>query len=217
MNAKELFHADGRSAGVWHCTTCLYVKLSKEVAEQCCAPRKCDNCDNTTRGLGYALCDDCKAKADAKRDHEIFEKAEKFTVATCPADVALYYKEEFHFGGCDDLIEHLADDGADSFDTWPVVAWICEPRLVCLDPDRVIEQLNDDMEIDSDYTTIDAAAEDLTGLKAAIEGWNKKQTRPLWYPAHKKCVVITRSDVWPDSAGPGSDEEPPPDDEDDEE
>lgn len=38
MNATELFHSDGKTAGVWYCAECRVVHKDQPGAEQCCKP-----------------------------------------------------------------------------------------------------------------------------------------------------------------------------------
>ena len=74
-NAIELYHADGKSAGVYYCEKCRRVSQKKEHAEKCCKPTKCRYCGKDSGGKDCLACPACERKNEAIREAARFEKA----------------------------------------------------------------------------------------------------------------------------------------------
>lgn len=190
MNAIELFHADGKTAGIYHCEKCRIVKRTKAEADQCCAPVKCADCGSENVPKYYTVCDACRHKKEADREAERFAKAEKVTEWSG----AIYsdgrgWNEGF-FANVEDLEDWLAceeeDDGSQP--DRPEYVWTCDDKPFCqLDYDHIIEnaiqEAYEDWEPDS-ITGADA-------LKAAIEAFNEANKEHVsWEPNYKRALLL---------------------------
>lgn len=171
MNAYELFHKDGRTAGAFYCSKCRVIHPSNEAAEQCCAPYKCQYCGKETERNYHTCCDACRAIKDDERELERFTKSEKLTEWDGPVySEGLGYRDGF-FESVADMIEELGDAADENDEVTPVTyVWTCRKipfAIASLDTitERITEEGYEDFDPD-----------DLNGLKEledAIDKFNK--------------------------------------------
>src|ERR1035438_10465420 len=116
MNAQELFLKDGKSAGVSFCEKCKIVHRTKESADDCCMPYKCNVCGIEIER--YRLtCNSCAINKDHQKEMALFEKAEKLTSFSGQIN----HSDKFY-----DCIEDMLDDIDDPSD-YPEFVWATMP------------------------------------------------------------------------------------------
>lgn len=178
MNATELFHADGKSAGIWYCAKCRVVARSREDAEQCCQPRKCECGSEVERG--WICCNECRRKKDVARERERFEKAEKLTEWD-----GWVFCGGIGSDGFSESLEDFYDNWADEHDgggELPEYVWACKENHL-VHADIAIENF--------DLNELDGLPE----LKAAINtfvGLNKDKIS--YEPDYTKAVLTSKKD-----------------------
>ena len=90
MNAIEIV--------AYKCSKCGTAYQSREYAEKCCMPKKCDDCGcEIPHNSYYVVCDSCRSKREAAKEKERFNKAikEDKSIFT-KEDVDLIYKMNNH-------------------------------------------------------------------------------------------------------------------------
>ena len=123
MNTTELFHQDGRSAGVFYCGECRLVHRTKELTDQCCAPNKCSICGKDKERY-YTKCPACLHLAELQKEQERFEKAEKLTKWD-----GWVYLEGTGSDGYSESVDAFIEDWEDNHDEnepLPAYVWTCE-------------------------------------------------------------------------------------------
>ena len=185
MNPIELFHKNGKSAGVFYCYKCHRVAKSKDAAEECCTPTLCKFCGKPCRQY-HTCCDDCSKSQSVKAEQERFDKAEKLT----KWDGWVFSDGlGFHNGFAEsvsDLLDQLDDDEA------PEYVWACDPvNFAVASIDDVIRPI---LENEAAYEGFDS--DHLNGideLKAAIDQFNESNKHIVSYvPNFKKAVLIQK-------------------------
>jgi hypothetical protein len=188
MNATELFHADGKSAGIFYCAKCRLVKPGKEQAEECCKPDLCNHCGKETGRKYFKICDTCERVQQIMRDDDRYAAAEKIPAAEWSGPV---YAEgigcnEGYFKSVFDLLDWISteEDGDDN-----VRVWACDERQTCfLDYDRIIEDATQEAHEGFDPDDLNGADE----LKKAIEIFNEANKKTVtWEPNYKKTILLT--------------------------
>lgn len=192
MNAKELFHQDGKTAGVYYCGECRIVAKTREQADECCAPYKCAYCGCAVPRKNYrTACADCIAANDEKKERERFEKAEKVEEWEGPVfcDAASYNEgffpslgELFDYFGCEANFDENGSEGI------PAYVWTCRViPFVSYDVGSIKESLEgyEDWEGDTDGDD---------ELQAALDAWaEKNKGRVRWEPDYSRAVVLDKS------------------------
>jgi hypothetical protein len=179
MNAIELFHADGKPCGIYHCEKCRIVKRTKEEADECCLPRICD-CGAECAQY-YTVCDDCRRKKDIARERARFDAAEKVT--TWDGPVCEPHGDRY-CRNLDELLELFdCDESAP-----PEYVWTCSERPVCnLDYGSIIEGATGDAYEDFDPGSLDGEKE----LTEALEKFNAlNKEHVVWEPNYKVALVL---------------------------
>lgn len=190
MNAIELFHADGKPAGIYHCEKCRIVKRTKDEADQCCAPVKCAICGAENVRQYHCNCDACDEKKRVESEAERFAKAEKVT----EWNGAIYSEghgwNEGYFANLEDLEDWLAceEDEDGSQPDRPEYVWTCDDKRFCqLDYDHIIENATQEAYEDWDAGNISGEKE----LKAAIEVFNEANKEHVsWEPNLKRALLL---------------------------
>jgi hypothetical protein len=185
MNATELYHQDGKSAGVFYCTACRCVQRTKEEADQCCAPTKCRDCGQETGRKWYVTCAECDRKNRLKQEAERFEKAEKRT----GWDGWVYREGTGRDGfseSLSDFWENWENDHA-AGDEPPTYVWACtEHHFARADLDEITERI-----AENGYEDFDG--DDLRGLvefKAAIQRFNEANHDLVSYAPDYRVAVL---------------------------
>lgn len=188
MNAVELFHKDGHSAGVYYCGECRQVHSSNHTIEECCKPYKCKQCGEECKQY-HTICDACERVEIARKERERFEKAEK--VAESEWDGWVYCEGTGNDGfseSVDALIESCKDDEIDV----PEYAWVCNPKqFATLDIDDIKSLISDRQEAYRDFDPDDLNG--LEDLKKALDAFNEANAAIVSYsPDYKRAVIIKK-------------------------
>lgn len=188
MNAVELFHQDGRSAGVYYCGRCRIVRKTVEQAESCCQPRHCEKCGNEIDEQYRSVCEDCRHEERMQKETERLAKAElvEYEGGWVFSDAIAYNNGYFESMG--DLLDHIQDEEPEQ---WPEFAYLTSEQPFAIDYDRVIEDAESQLEWDSDWGEPSYTGED--ELRAAIEKFNEanKSIKTYW-PDYGRKVKVPR-------------------------
>lgn len=198
MNAKELFHQDGKSAGVFYCGECRNVAKSQELAEECCAPYKCQYCGcDVPRKNFRTACPDCIASNDEKKERERFESAEKLTEWDGPVFCESASYNEGFFPSLAELYDYFgceANFDEDGSEALPPYAWACNViQFVSYDVGSIKESLEgyEDWEGDTDGDN---------ELQAALDAWAERNAKVVrWEPDYKRAVLLDQSILYAES------------------
>lgn len=184
MNAIELFHQNGKPAGVFYCEKCRTVNLSRGVAEQCCQNYRCDKCGKDTGSRTRLRCDLCMMKDDEEKELARFENAEKLT----SWDGLVFDGSDFH-ASLEEFIDQWGYDHGDN--DMPEYVWACKPkRFVKLDIADIMESLTDDAPEDWDWETLNGLKEFDEAIKKFIAANSDVRS---YEPDYTKAVIIKKS------------------------
>jgi len=170
MQAKELFHSDGKSSGVWFCSECKIVKRTEAEAEQCCTPRECADCGQplSKERRGWSVCERCWDCREEKRRHERLEKA----VEVDSSESVMLMVEEFCGNGDDGWFRHIdeiVDYGCDEDpDCRPEFAFCSKPQQRQINLGDVLERLCED-----GYEDMGENFYGVKELQAAVDRFNE--------------------------------------------
>jgi hypothetical protein len=181
VNAIELHHADGRTAGVWYCEKCKCVSATKFAADECCLPRKCA-CGKECEP-GWAICEECRESARLIREAQRFEKAEKLTEWDGHLFIDGFGSEYF-----DDIDAIVCDWECGDGDTPPAYAYACKKTpMVDRDSSDVVECIEG-------YEDWDGELNGVEELEEAIQKFNKANAdKYLLEPDYSKVILLDPS------------------------
>jgi hypothetical protein len=190
MNPKELFHADGHSAGVFFCGQCRAVHGQLELAEQCCSPYRCEQCGVETKRY-WMICDACRSAKQERSEQMVWENSTKVPEAEWNGPVWDEFNDSFHDSIEEFVDEWQCDHGPE--DTRPRV-YACFERKMSLDAERLVENALEDMHEDAyDELAPGWCAE----LQQALDAWVEKHSPVTWVPDRKRAIVWEpREDGW---------------------
>ncbi len=190
MNAIELYHQDGKSTGVFYCTKCRCVKRTKEEADKCCEPTKCQYCGKESGHQNYLCCDTCKEINEAKKEADRFEKAEKKTAW----DGWVYLDGTGRDGyseSIEDFWENWENDADESAEK-PKYVWACKKNhFAVADVSDITERIADNGYEDFDVDTLDGLDE----LKAAIEKFNDANKEVVSYEPDYGVAILLNNRI----------------------
>ena len=185
MSAIELYKQDGTTAGIFYCSECRIVHLTKEEAEFCHGERICA-CGKKIESIHsrQSKCGDCDnlewREKMHKQEAERFEKSKKITEAEYTGD-HVYCGDEYY-----DSVE----DAIDQYDERqePEYVWACQDKkLPTVDLEDVTCNLIDNM-------WDDAGTSDLNGieeLEAALKAFNEaNESIQLWEPDYSTAILV---------------------------
>lgn len=213
MNAIELHHKDGRTAGVYYCSECKCVARTIEQATKCCSPYKCTGCGVELPRKNYrTACPKCEAEKEREREAACFAAAEKVT----EWEGWLYSNEvpgynDGYYANIGELMGFVADNTPDAEElaeldedelseipNLPVYLWTCdEKRFATASLDSIMENISD-----RGYEDFDTA--DLKGteaLGAAIDAFNAANAGLVSYSPNYNKALILGMNVQVDSVG----------------
>jgi len=203
MNAIELHHKDGRTAGVYYCSECKCVAKTKERADECCAPYLCTGCGVELPRKNYrTVCSTCSAEREREREAARFAAAEK----VAEWDGWLYSDEiqgynDGYYANVEELIEYIEDNTPEAGEmsemdeeelaeipTLPEYLWTCdEERFATVSLDSIMDTIADDGYEDFDTDDLKGTAE----LGAALEAFNAANAHIVSYsPNYKKVLIL---------------------------
>ena len=185
MPAIELFHQDGKPAGIFYCSNCMVVASSQDMAESCCGERLCA-CGKPIASKHRAACYDCDNKAWHERmDREEmarFKKAAKVNAADYTGDRVFWGDD------CFESIEEAIERAEDGGGPVPKYLWaaknqgVPEARI-----DDLLDRLIEGMWEDADYNDLNGIPE----LEKAIAEFNEaNRGTPVWMVDFSTAIVI---------------------------
>ena len=174
-----------------------------ELARQCCAPGRCEQCGCATRKY-WVACDACRAARDEVALRERFEKAAKLTVAEYydrsdvdgPVFDPLGGEDDGYFhDGVDALREYYVDHPDEERPEW---AWATvEDRGQKPDAGDVIENIASEMHEDA-HEEFDRA-----GLQALLNYWYENQKVVSHMEDDSRAIVLDE-EFWATADSVGS-------------
>lgn len=203
MNATQLFHQDGRSAGVFYCTSCRRVHREESIADVCCTPSLCRTCAEPAEQY-RTTCRSCDDKRKVSQEAARFEAAEKVT----DFDGWVYAEglggyRDGYFGSVGELMDHVSDERPDDEElskmtdeekeeipALPAYAWTCdEIRFAHLDIQSVLDLITDSGDAYEDFDSGDLKG--VTELKAALDAFNKANSGIVsYFPNYERAVLL---------------------------
>lgn len=192
MNALELFHKDGGSAGVFYCGECRCVKRTQDEAEQCCKPYTCSKCGVVTEKY-WTICNGCRSKKRQEEERARFEAAEKIDADAYEGWLYCDGIAGSNEGFFEDL-ETLIDLCCDA-EVKPEYAWACNPQhFAVLDIDDILQRIEEDGDAYEDFD-----ARDMNGipeLEKALVAFNEANIGVVSYsPDYKRAVLLDWSKI----------------------
>lgn len=188
MNAKELFHADGTSAGIWYCQECRRVAGEGPMAAQCCRPVICA-CGATCE-RPWTACSSCRDKLAEERRQAAWDKAEKRNgwewTGPVVTDDAEGYSDGF-WRDLEELQEWLEDEEMTLADVRVYATRKVEPIW---DAASMLEDLCSEMYEDAAQDVDDAAVAE---LQAYLDNWLAEH-RPTSYEGDMKVALVFPED-----------------------
>jgi hypothetical protein len=186
MNAIELFHQNGKTAGVFYCEKCRSVHANKQSAERCCMPFKCDMC-GAPSARDWLLCEICRQRFMEEKEAERFRKSERVEQWGGPVFVEGLGSNEGFFGNLCELIEWIHEN-EDEGEALPTYAWTCdEIPIVNLDYGQIMEDATQEAPECFDLSELAGVTE----LKAALATFNELNQKLVgWEPNFKKAVLV---------------------------
>mgnify|MGYP001203851990 CR=1 FL=1 len=183
MNATELFHKDGRPAGVWYCEKCRLTFSHREAAELCCKPYVCSLCGKPCEQF-HTICESCLSARRIAVEQERFEKAVKLTEWDGWVYVEGLGFQDGFFPDTDELREHC-EEGVDL----PSYAWTCSSKpLVRVDADDILDDIFTDAQEDLERYRIEGLKE----FREAVEAFNEANKILLAYNVNYTQLVLLK-------------------------
>lgn len=195
MSAIELFHQDGKAAGVFYCSECRAVNSTKIGADRCHGEAFCAKCGAKVR---YGVvCSDCQHAdfkiKEAAREAERFEKASK--IPPDDYDGYVYYDAGPHDGYFDswDEFEEWAEENYTDRSHWPEYVWACNDiGLRKASVSDITENILDGMWEDADEDDLIGIME----LAAAIDAFNEANKGISFYqPDYTRAILVPQPDA----------------------
>jgi hypothetical protein len=208
MNATELFHQDGRTAGVFYCAECRHVAKTREQADGCCAPYKCTRCGcDVDRKTYRTVCPPCEEAKRREKEAARFAAAEKVT----EWDGWIYCEEvsgynDHYFVNVGELEDYIASEIPDEVEMallseeeqaevirMPAYVWTCTANaFAAASLDQITEQIADNAYEDFDCADLRG----LDALQAAVDAFNEANAGILCYsPNYKRALILSKSNT----------------------
>ena len=184
MSAIELFHQDGKPAGVWYCSECRAVRPSKDSAETC--HRKLCDCGKPVSSRYVHTCQECDNREWRERmasaEFARYEKATKIPASEWTGDQV--FVDDRYFDTVDEAVEHMEASGGST----PEYIWAAKDIGVCE------AHIEDILERVTERMWEDAGADDLNGvpeLEAAIDAFNKvNEDITVWMVDYSTAILV---------------------------
>lgn len=191
MNAKELFHQDGKPAGIYYCGECRIVSKHLETAEQCCAPRKCGRCGcELPKGQFYLSCDECRRIKQTEDEAAKFAGAEKLTKWDGPVYLEGAGSNEGYFNDLGEFYDWLATREDDEEGPHEPVryVWAChKTSFIRYDVGSITENLEG-------WEEWDGHTKGEEELQAALDAWAEKNKDAVTYSTDwNRAVLVDES------------------------
>ena len=91
MNSKEI--------KAYQCEKCGSSYIDKNVADNCCQPKLCEDCGiEIPKNHYYVVCDKCRVKREEKKELDRYNKATKYTFESAPKEsTKIIYSELYPY------------------------------------------------------------------------------------------------------------------------
>lgn len=154
------------------------MNAARSAAEECCAPRKCEDCEAEVE-RAWLACKPCRARRDTQREAERFAAAEKLSldeyegdVLYDPANDQWFYAEEGF--GEDDRFE----DG---------YAYACTYRPLRLDAQEILyQEIENGEHHDEMYISPQLGDE----LQTFLDDWCARSGQGSYFPEYSRAVLL---------------------------
>lgn len=192
MSAVELFHNDGKPAGIWYCSECRVVNTNKEHAEWCHGEHLC-KCGTQTATRYDDQCMTCKANGWREKEDAAelarFEKATKIEMADYKG--SQMFCNDQYFESIEQYRELIED-----FDTGesvlPKYVWaVTNVGVGCADIDNLIEPLLAEMGEDAETSDLNGVEE----LEKAIDTFNEANKSIVVYMVDYSRAILVPENV----------------------
>lgn len=187
MNAQELYHHDGKPASVSYCSACRRVHRTKDQADECCTPQKCQYCGLETGRPHYTACNSCDQINRSKKEADRFDKAEKKT----EWDGWVYLEgtgKEGYSESIADFWENWESDH-DEGDAKPTYVWACaEIHFAVAEIHHITDYITDQAYDDFDSNDLNG----IPDLEAALAKFNEANKDLVSYlPDYSVAVLLS--------------------------
>ena len=172
--------SDQRKPAAYKCPVCTMIwshngdDYASTQAAKCCSTT-CDVCGGPKPIRGY--CQACQNRREAEHTAKLYADAEKITPAEWDGPVYNPFTDRYSASVGEAL------EAADEDDSPAPYLWPCDSDTAQIDPDRVVEEITEDMH--EDYEV-----DDYAGLVAFCKEWNAKQTGATWSMNTVRVIVI---------------------------
>lgn len=154
---------------------------ARKAADECCAPRKCRDCEGETAYPEQRLCTDCRRKRNDAREERRFAAA---TVIEWNEDAG-----EYLFDPRND--RYYADEDEIEEDDPPPYAYATRGEALCIDAEDVLEVALDDHYEDARESI---SREEVAELQSFLDGWCQRTGVVMWIPDFSRVVVFSRKE-----------------------
>ncbi len=187
MSAIELFHQDGKAAGVWYCSECRVVFHVEADAQRCHGTLLCA-CGQPVKQRGYTQCSACDQAAWNEKvraqEAERFEAAVKIAATDYDGPVYVDGEGPEYFETLAEYLEYIEDDGREP------APYVWATKVVGLrkvTTEDVTESVLDDMWEDADESSLNGMEE----LAEAIAAFNlANESVAIWHADYTRAIVL---------------------------
>ena len=195
MSALELFHQDGKPAGIFYCSECRIVHLTKVQADRCHGQITCQ-CGRIVTERYYENCEECRRAENRRKEAERLEKAE--IVSGYDGWIytdAVNGTQDGFFESVSDLVEWCEENDGEDGEAIaiPEFAYCCNdkpPQRV--DIDDVLEQMFTDSFEDAQDHAVETEP-----LRVALDTFWRANMHIVSYCPDYKRKVRVRSTAGP--------------------
>lgn len=189
--ALELYHQDGRSAGIYYCSECKTVHRYEAQASNCCGVTVCKECNVSEVKKYYTCCEDCEIKRREAKEQERLDKAVLVDNSEAVHGVFLdgHGYSDGYFFSFDQLEDYLADLNPNELSEIPEHAFLMTPNyLPSLCAFDIVSSLTEDIAHER-FEVSDLHG--LIGLQMAMDSFVKDNPHPISYdPDYSKKTSI---------------------------
>lgn len=188
--AVELFHADGKSSGIWYCSECRAVYNNHHAAQSCHGITYCEDCGKELgkRQPYYRTqCDECdRKKWREKQDKEEFDRYTK-AVKIKASDYTgpqVFFNEHYY---------ETVEDAIEECDKPPEYVWSAKDiglKKATIEDlvERVLEEAWEDADIDD--------LEGVDELQSAVDGFNEKNAGISVYMVDYNEAIVLDEEIF---------------------
>lgn len=179
MDAQELYFGDGKSSGLWLCSTCKRADTSLEFANRCCQPRKCPCGISLRRHSAYMSCEACQKVKEENAEAARFAKAIKLTVGEY--DGPIFTRGDRFYMDIEDYLDQRENRDEETY------VWCTTP--VKFEPD-VHDMLENALDKHHEDAYDNIPMKEIVDLQAHVDKWAEKQCIVSYEIDLKRCVII---------------------------